>query len=82
MAETKIDALVAFDTFVETWGVKYDKAVECLTKDREALLALFTSRPSTGSICARPIPSKARSRPSATERCAPRDVSRARLRSL
>ena len=41
MAETKNDALGAFDTFVETWGVKYDKAVECLTKDREALLAFL-----------------------------------------
>jgi hypothetical protein len=30
MAETKKDALAAFDAFVETWGVKYDKAVECL----------------------------------------------------
>jgi putative transposase len=27
MAETKKDALAAFDVFVETWGVKYDKAV-------------------------------------------------------
>ena len=41
MAETKNDALVAFDAFVETWGVKYDKPVECLTKDREALLAFY-----------------------------------------
>ena len=41
MAETKKDALAAFDAFVETWGVKYDKAVECLTKDREALLAFY-----------------------------------------
>jgi putative transposase len=41
MAETKKDALVAFDAFVEAWGVKYDKAVECLTKDREALLAFY-----------------------------------------
>jgi hypothetical protein len=39
MAETKKDALVAFDALVETWGVKYDKAVECLIKDRDALLA-------------------------------------------
>jgi hypothetical protein len=31
------NALVAFDAFVEIWGVKYDKAVECLTKDRDAL---------------------------------------------
>jgi putative transposase len=41
MAETKKDALVAFDVFVETWGVKYDKAVECLIKDRAALLAFY-----------------------------------------
>ncbi len=41
MAETKKDALAAFDAFVETWRVKYDKAVECLIKDREALLAFY-----------------------------------------
>jgi len=38
MAETKNDALMAFDAFVETWGIKYDKAVDCLIKDRDALL--------------------------------------------
>ena len=36
MAETKKDAFAALDVFVETWGVKYDKAVECLVKDRDA----------------------------------------------
>jgi putative transposase len=41
MAETKKDALAAFDVFVETWRVKYDKATACLTKDREALLAFY-----------------------------------------
>jgi len=41
MAETKKDALVAFDAFIEIWGVKYDKAVECLIKDRDALLAFY-----------------------------------------
>jgi len=41
MAEIKKDALAAFDAFVETWGVKYDKAVECLVKDRAALLAFY-----------------------------------------
>src|SRR5262249_5816478 len=41
MAETKTDALAAFDAFVETWGVKYDKAVECLIKDRAALLGFY-----------------------------------------
>ena len=41
MAETKKDALVAFDAFVETWSPKYEKAVECLTRDRDALLAFY-----------------------------------------
>jgi transposase-like protein len=41
MAETKNDALLAFDAFVETWGVKYDKAVDCLIKDRDALLTFY-----------------------------------------
>jgi putative transposase len=41
MAETKKDALVAFDAFVETWGIKYDKAAECLIKDRDVLLAFY-----------------------------------------
>jgi putative transposase len=41
MAETMKDALVAFDAFVETWSPKYEKAVECLTKDRDALLAFY-----------------------------------------
>src|SRR5262249_13648323 len=41
MAETKKDALAAFDAFVEAWGIKYDKAVECLIKDRGALLAFY-----------------------------------------
>jgi transposase-like protein len=41
MAETKNDALTAFDAFVENWGIKYDKAVDCLIKDRDALLAFY-----------------------------------------
>jgi putative transposase len=41
MAETKKDALVAYDAFVETWGIKYDKAAECLIKDRDVLLAFY-----------------------------------------
>ena len=41
MAETKPEALVAFGAFVETYGVKYDKAVTCLVKDRDALLAFY-----------------------------------------
>jgi hypothetical protein len=40
-AETKADAEAAFDFFVETYGVKYDKAVAKLVKDREELLAFY-----------------------------------------
>jgi transposase-like protein len=41
MAETRTDAEAAFDTFAEIYGTKYDKAVECLTKDRDVLLAFY-----------------------------------------
>jgi putative transposase len=34
-------AVVAFDAFIETWGVKYERAVECLNKDRDALLVFY-----------------------------------------
>jgi len=41
MAETKAEAEAAFDFFVEAYGVKYDKAVERLLKDRERLLTFY-----------------------------------------
>ena len=41
MAETKEDAEAAFDFFVEAYGVKYDRAVEKLTKDRDVLLTFY-----------------------------------------
>ena len=41
MAETKKDAVVAFEAFAEIYEVKYEKAVDCLTKDRDALLAFY-----------------------------------------
>lgn len=41
MAETKVDAETAFDAFIEGYRVKYDKAAECLCKDRGALLAFY-----------------------------------------
>jgi len=41
MAETRHAAEAALDKFIESYGVKYDKAVECLTKDREALFAFY-----------------------------------------
>jgi putative transposase len=41
MAETRKAAEAAFDGFAECYGVKYEKAVECLSKDREPLLAFY-----------------------------------------
>ena len=41
MAETRNDAEAAFDAFLESYGAKYEKAVECLNKDRDALLAFY-----------------------------------------
>jgi putative transposase len=41
MAATKADAVKAFDTFVNKYGLKYPKAVECLQKDREELLTFY-----------------------------------------
>ena len=40
-AETKAAAHAAFDFFVETYGVKYEKAVAKLVKDRDTLLAFY-----------------------------------------
>jgi putative transposase len=41
MAETRNGAEAAFDAFIETYGRKYENAVECLTKDRDTLLAFY-----------------------------------------
>ena len=40
-AETRAAAKAAMDAFGEKYGAKYGKAVACLTKDREALLAFY-----------------------------------------
>jgi putative transposase len=40
-AETKADAEKALDLFAATYQAKYPKAVECLIKDREALLVFY-----------------------------------------
>jgi len=41
MAETKAEAQRAFALFIETYEAKYPKATECLSKDRETLLAFY-----------------------------------------
>ena len=40
-AATKAEADKAFDLFVASYAAKYAKATECLTKDREELLAFY-----------------------------------------
>lgn len=40
-AETRAAAETAMDTFAEKYGAKYEKAVTCLTKDKEALLTFY-----------------------------------------
>ena len=41
MAEDRASAHKAFEHFVQTYQAKYPKAVACLEKDREALLAFY-----------------------------------------
>ena len=41
MSATKEDAIKAFEKFVATYQAKYPKAVECLVKDKEELLAFY-----------------------------------------
>src|SRR5215469_2524126 len=41
MAETKADAEVAFDAFIGSYQLKYEKAAECLNKDRDVLLTFY-----------------------------------------
>ena len=39
--KTRAAAATAMNIFAEKYGAKYEKAVTCLTKDREALLAFY-----------------------------------------
>lgn len=41
MAETKEQAVAAYDHFVSTYEEKYEKAVKCLTKDKEDLFTFY-----------------------------------------
>ena len=41
LAPNRASAEVAIDVFAEKYAAKYDKAVECLTKDRNTMLALY-----------------------------------------
>ena len=41
MADTRVAANQAFDSFLATYGAKYPQACECLAKDREELLTFY-----------------------------------------
>ena len=41
MAETKAVAITAFDGFIKSYALKYEKAADCLQKDRDTLLAFY-----------------------------------------
>jgi putative transposase len=41
MAETKKEAAEASDMFLKTYGVKYERAVKKLTKDRDVMLIFY-----------------------------------------
>lgn len=69
-AEIRAVVETAVDTFAEKYGAKYQKAVTCLTKDREALLTFYDFPPITGIICA--PRSRACSPPSGIGPCVPR----------
>ncbi len=62
-APTRAAAEAAIDVFADKYIAKYDKAVACLTKDREALLAFFDfPAEHWDHICAHQIRSRACSR--------------------
>ena len=41
IAQKKEDATKSLDKFIKIYGDKYPKAIDCLNKDREALLAFY-----------------------------------------
>ena len=81
-AETKAKANAAFDFFVDTYGVKWEKAVAKLVKDRDALLTFYDFPAERAQALAntsgRQIRSKAPSQRSVIARNAPRGASAAR----
>ena len=80
MAETRKAAETALDAFIETYGIKYEKAVECLTKDRDALFAFYDFPAEHWKHLRTTTRSKARSRPFDIGRFDQGDVFRTRPR--
>ena len=72
MAPDRTTAAAAIETFAGKYAAKYEKAVTCLLKDRNALLTFYDFPAEHGITCARPTRSRASSPPSGTARCGPR----------
>jgi putative transposase len=68
MAEMKVDAEVAFDAFIESYQVKYEKAAECRNKDRDVLLTFYEFPAEHWKRLRTTNPSKGRSQLCATAR--------------
>jgi putative transposase len=80
MAETKKDAVAALEAFVETYQIKYQRAADCLTKDRDALLAFYDFPAEHWKHLRTTNPLKAPLRPSGTETSGQKAACRARRR--
>ena len=81
MAETKADAEAAFDAFIESYQMKYEKAAECLNKDRDALLTFYDFPAEHWKHLRTTNPWKARSQPCAIARSERRVACRTAPRS-
>jgi putative transposase len=68
MAEMKADGEAAFDAFIESHQVKYDKAAEYLNKDRHAVLTFYDFPAEHWKHLRTTNPIDARSQPYATAR--------------
>ena len=79
MAEDREAAETTLAVFEKQYGAKYGGAVECLTKDRDALLACMTSPPSTEIACGQRIRARVCSSPSGIARSAPKGPFRRKL---
>jgi transposase-like protein len=70
LAPNRAAADMAIGVFAEKYAAKHEKAVECLTKDRDALLALYDFPAEHWDHLRTTNPIKACSRRSGTGRCA------------
>lgn len=81
MAETRSDAEASFDAFIETYQLKYEKAANCLKKDRDTLFAYYDFPAEHWKHLRTSTRLKARLRRFAIGRSARRAASRTRPRS-